>query len=201
MNFLSHLFISKALHHHLIKNMNLDKKAFMYGNIKPDLPSKCFGKPHILENYLATICENSNQLMNTKSSLKQYSSKLGEICHFICDFFCHYHFDKVIYKKSLHHFIYEIRLHLVLCKILFKQKLKQFPYVKKARKDISSIVLEMLKDYSSNPGSMKKDIYYAYSTALWVCESVLYFMVHSSDLPLGNKFNFYHLQSVEGGQL
>jgi len=31
--------------------MELDKRAFIYGNIKPDMTSKLLRNPHTLENY------------------------------------------------------------------------------------------------------------------------------------------------------
>lgn len=201
MNFISHLFISKTLYDHLPKGMEIDKKAFMYGSIRPDLPSKLFQKPHTLDNYLNIVCKISNELMNNKYSLKQYSYKLGEICHFICDFFCYYHSDEAIYNKSLSHFIYEFRLHFILRRTYIKEEMKKILDVETEREDITSIISEMQKKYFLNSKSFKKDIYYSYLTALWICKSLFYFSVQFSYSNLVNEVGLYALKSVKGGQL
>ncbi|HVI40544.1 MAG TPA: zinc dependent phospholipase C family protein [Anaerovoracaceae bacterium] len=172
MNFLTHIMISKTLYRHLSKEMDLDRSAFLYGNIKPDLSPKCLRNPHILENYLFIVCNQSNQLINHHAPLKEYSVDLGEICHYICDFFCYYHLDYKIYHKLFYHFLYEIRLHLALCSLLLKQKINLTPGRENPDKNIASMVMEMRKEYMTEHKTLQRDIEYAFTTALWACEAI-----------------------------
>lgn len=80
-------------------------------------------------------------------------------------------YNKSVHMKVAHH-IYEFRLHFELLKMLILKRYKPQNGVKEARKNIASIITEMRKDYFSKPHSMEKDIRYALSATLWVCESL-----------------------------
>ena len=121
MYFFTHLMISKLLYQHFSNEFELNKRAFAYGNIKPDLPSS-LRNHHTLENCLFTTCEYSSQLMNEPVSLIHFSTQMGEICHYICDFFCYYHLNEEIHNKNLHHFFYEVSLHHELLRLFFHKK-------------------------------------------------------------------------------
>ncbi len=89
MYFFTHLFIAKVLYQHFAGEVELNKRAFLFGNIKPDLPSATRNH-HTLENCLVTVSERADQLMEEEVSLVDFSVSLGEICHYVCDFFCYY---------------------------------------------------------------------------------------------------------------
>ena len=173
--------ISKLLYQHFSNELELDKRAFSYGNIKPDLPSLT-RKHHTLENCLFNTCEYSSKLMNESVSLVHFSTQMGEICHYICDFFCYYHLNEEIHNKNLHHFFYEVSLHHELLRLLLKKKLKVVPSMQEPRKGINSIILEMRKSYCSQPPCKKKDIDYAFQTSVRACESIIYSLKYSSAL-------------------
>lgn len=180
MYFFTHLFISKVLYQHFASEIELNKRAFAYGNIKPDIPSSC-NKEHTLDNYLYTVSNLANQLIQEELSIERFSVQLGEICHYICDFFCYYHVFEEIYNNKLLHFCYEIRLHYKLMHIYSKHKFKVVPSKLKPRLDIHLMVLEKRSDYFSRPMSMLRDIEFAFSTALWICESIIYFVKSKSN--------------------
>jgi hypothetical protein len=46
---------------------------------------------------------------------------------------------------------------------------------KQPRKDIKYIVLEMRKAYSTMPQGMQRDIDAAFTSAVWICESIIYY--------------------------
>ncbi|MEL7657885.1 MAG: zinc dependent phospholipase C family protein, partial [Bacillota bacterium] len=174
MNFLTHITISGALYRHFAKEQGLNRWGFLYGNIKPDLSSKCLQNPHVLDNYFFMVCSQTNQLVSQGASPKELSVELGIICHFICDFFCYYHLNSKLHKSFLDHFIYELRLHMVLHLMLHQKKIKLKPSRKNPRKSIGSIVMEMRKEYHTKHITCKRDIEYAFLASIWACESIFY---------------------------
>lgn len=200
MNFFTHIAISKIIYDHLKLKIDLDKNAFIFGNVKPDLTYKLKKNPHILENHLFDVCDGAKELMKGKESLKELSTDLGQICHYICDFFCRYHLNILIFNKLARHFLYELKLQFVLFEMTGSEKSEILEKNKSARKDIESIIFEMRNDYLSGSAEMKNDITYAISTAIWVCESVLYFQAQSVEPALDNELEFYNMLPLAGGR-
>lgn len=177
MYFFTHLFISKKLYKHFSGDFPLDKKSFAYGNIKPDISHHpIYRNPHTLENYLLFVNDRAKKLVEAEISLKDFSVDLGEICHYVCDFFCYYHLNEIIYRRLFDHFFYELRLHFIMYKIYYGNKRKLLSSRKEPRKNISSIILEMQKEYLLEPVSYKRDIDYALQTTIWTCESILFYI-------------------------
>jgi hypothetical protein len=160
LNFFTHITLSKILYKQLDGIIELDKSAFLYGNIKPDMTRKCLRNPHTLQNYSLAVCNSADDLMNNKVSLQEYSIKLGEICHYVCDFYCQYHINEEIFNKFKDHFLYEMKLHFELMKnksdIYLKNNLNT------AKANIALTIVELRKEYSGIPATMKKDIDYAF---------------------------------------
>lgn len=177
MNFLTHVLISRTIYRKLSKKMVLDRKAFCYGNIKPDLSPQCLRNPHILENYLFIIQNDSNRMLDLVRNAADYSNKefstdLGVICHYICDFFCYCHISQELYHKLLRHFLYEIRLHLTFCRLLAnRQFLPKDPQNDPAR-SIASMVMEMRKEYSAKQKTPRRDLDFAVLASLRACELI-----------------------------
>ncbi len=165
MNLVTHITISKILYNNLNSIMDLDKGAFVYGNIKPDLTHKLLRNPHTLENYFLIVCNSAERLMNNKLSLQEFSFELGEICHYVCDFFCQYHLGDELFHKFREHFIYELKLHFVLLKN--SSIINISPKTSAVRQNISSIIKELRKEYSANPAAMKKDLEYSFMATMW----------------------------------
>jgi hypothetical protein len=200
MYFFTHLFIAKVLYRYFAVEVELDKRAFSYGNIKPDLPSP-YRNHHTLENCLLTVCERANQLTEEEVTQEEFSEALGEICHYVCDFFCYYHLNEELHNKKLHHFFYEIRLHLELFRIRIKQKFKLKPSNMEPRNDISSMILQMRNDYFSQPKSIHRDIEYAFTSTIWVCESIIYYYKYFSVLASEATMALYSFLIKEGGSI
>lgn len=172
MNFLTHVMISKTLYRHLSKKMELDQKAFSYGNIKPDLSPQCLRNPHMLENYLFIIQHDSNRLISHNTPVKEFSIELGVICHFICDFFCYCHLNHNLYHKLFRHFIYEIRLHMVFCGMLLGHKIKLPSNRKGPAGNLAAMVIEMRREYMTKQQTLQRDIEYALLTSLYACQLI-----------------------------
>jgi hypothetical protein len=201
MYFFTHLFLSKTLYKHFSEQIILDKRAFAYGNVKPDILRPNPPIPHTLENYLFMVNEQALDLMENESTIKEFSEKLGEVCHHLCDFFCYYHLNEEIYNKKLKHFIYELLLHYDFYRLRFSGKLKAVSSKKEPNQNIAAIVLKMRQDYFSEPSSYKKDIDYALNTAIWACESILFFMNYPTVLTYESHSEELALQRLEGGGL
>ena len=199
MNLLTHITLAGIIYNNLSVGFQLDRRSFIYGNIKPDLNSKLIKNSHILDHYLIYVSNQSNQLMNKELPMDEFSIELGQICHYVCDFFCSYHLNREIFNCYRDHFLYELRLHLAMGKTK-KEKYKSLKN-KIARRDVSSIILEMRKDYLSETPSYEKDIDYAISTSLWICESVSYFLSQNCLAKIKNQNTFYKSMPLAGGQI
>lgn len=172
MNFFTHIMFSEALYRQLSRKMDLDRKAFFYGNIKPDLSSKCLRNPHLLENYLFIVADSSNRLIEENPPQKEFSVDLGVICHYICDFFCYSHLNHKIYHMLFSHFKYEVRLHLAYCSMRMNKN-TGFTKSKRIRSGgIASMIIEMRKEYMTKQKSFQRDIIYALDAAQRACELI-----------------------------
>jgi hypothetical protein len=188
--------MAKVLYKHFAGEVKLDKHAFYYGNIKPDLPS-LNRNHHTIDNCLITVCDKANQLMEEDVPIEVLSEILGEICHYVCDFCCYYHLDEELHSKILQHFAYELKLHWKL----FKEKYKLTSSRMQPRKDINSIVIEMRKAYLDTPQSMQRDIDFAFASAVWTCESIIYFNKNSIEIANEAEAALYSFMIKEGGRL
>jgi len=177
----THLLMSQILYRYISNQMNfkLDRIAFAYGNIKPDLNNKDIRHSHTLNESLASVNKYSEELMSKSVSIKEFSRSLGVICHFTCDYFCLYHRDGNENKGLCEHLFYEFILHEKLLTLLLKGKIKLNNH-EMSRGSVEVIALNMEKKYNSESKSLTKDITYAISGAfqiskLILCSSQLYF--------------------------
>ena len=200
MNFVTHIAMSEILYKRLSAKMELDKGAFTYGNVKPDLSKKILKHPHTLENFLPFVCNTSEELIKNLVSLSEFSFKLGEICHYICDFFCLYHTEDEIFHRLKEHFFYELKLHFTLLKI---DSTIEDMREKTVEKSISSIINELRAEYFQQEASMEKDFKYAFTATTWVCQYIYYFSHHSIVVDTEHKMDVFYSPSTlpfAGGQ-
>jgi hypothetical protein len=200
MYFFTHIYMAKILYHHLAEEIPLDKRAFAYGNIKPDLPSPQ-RKNHTLENYLAQACICAEQLMEEEVDVKDFSVNLGVVCHFVCDFFCYYHLEDEIHDRKLKHFLYELTLHWKLHRMGHRRVRLLISGKKEPRRDLEDMIFSMRADYMQQPHLMKKDIQYALVTARWACDSILYYKKYTSELAKEVEQAIGALLVTEGGSI
>lgn len=170
MFFFTHLKISKMIYGHLGTEMCLDKKAFMYGNIKPDLTPDLMNCPHTYANYFDIMCGHIEKIVNDRLDIYNFSVELGQICHYICDFFCLYHLDERIWSKKKDHFLYEVSLHIKL--LLNKSKLRNNHKVSYFENDIATYIKNLRKEYESMKSSKMNDLEYSISAIVSVCDKL-----------------------------
>ena len=171
MNFFTHIAMSKALYQCLEKRMELDKHGFIYGNVKPDLLPVKQQKPHMLEYCLEEVCALSDSLLRDKKSLREFSVALGELCHYTSDFFCDYHVSASKYYRFMDHLNYELLLHFSFVKMAFAGSIPTTAESSFSG-DIESVIRDGRARYSALPDSRSKDIHFALSTSLLICERV-----------------------------
>jgi len=171
--FFTHLFFSRMLYARFKNEAALDRWAFAFGNVKPDLPPDCFKERHTLENTLFTVYDRTGQLSGRPLSKKEFSIKSGEVCHFICDFFCRYHLNESMHKKIIPHLFYEIRLHLWIYFLsIFKRKELQLT-IRQPAKSIVAIIFELRREYLEGRAEIKKDIRYALEASMCAFNFIL----------------------------
>jgi hypothetical protein len=176
MYFFTHLFISRTLYQHFNEEAVLDKNAFCYGNIRPDINKAAKGTTHTLENKLLFVAEQSKILMKESLSPKDFSLKLGEICHYICDFFCYYHVSEKLYHRLIRHFFYELHLHFTIYKVYFRKKLTLTSLKHIPDQNLTAVILEFRREYLLQPQSYEKDIQYALLVTVAVCDTIFYYL-------------------------
>lgn len=115
----THKRIGTDIYHSLRDNKSfINKNRFIWGNIKPDGASKYKlykhyfkeSSPIILEKieYLSSLKEED---FGTEISREKFSSELGVVCHFLCDYFCIPHYERWEFKDNMKdHILYEKKL-------------------------------------------------------------------------------------------
>ncbi|ABR47895.1 conserved hypothetical protein [Alkaliphilus metalliredigens QYMF] len=116
----SHKLISEHIHMQVKETLGveLNKNSLIYGSIKPDIAPRLAKMQHFKPQSFNYICEqiqdlSQYSLIENEELIKLISRQLGVITHFVADFFCLPHNDRITYRKShfLNHFYYESKLH------------------------------------------------------------------------------------------
>ena len=93
----------------------INRKRFIWGNIKPDCVSKYKFRKHYYDESIDMILKKIKFLSSMSISdlyydygKAKFSEELGVICHFLCDFFCVPHNKRWEFKKAIKkHVLYE----------------------------------------------------------------------------------------------
>lgn len=124
MDSISHTRVANLLLDYIKLNygVSFDENAFRYGNLKPDLTGTYLTKRHYPSIMFDEVMKKIRRFLK-KYTIEQYNGKelsvdLGEICHYLTDFFCYPHNDDIYNKSLLSHYVYEKRIALVLNKKL-----------------------------------------------------------------------------------
>ena len=175
MLFETHLLISYILYNYLSKEQGfkINKLAFMYGCIKPDINNEDIQCSHVLDESISSVNKYSEKLITNNVSIKAFSVSLGVICHFICDYFCIYHNDEYKLKGVFPHTLYEIKLHYKFLIFFIMGKVKFDNYIP-SENNLMGIVIEMREKYILEKKSLIRDIKYALSVAAIISEFILY---------------------------
>ena len=93
---------------------DIDKFAFASGNVSSDIVYSLKKLSHYSDNCMLIIKRLSEKLIedlnNNLLSKYQYSYRLGQITHFIADYYCYAHDVKRYQKNLWSHMVYEVVL-------------------------------------------------------------------------------------------
>ncbi|WP_419824243.1 zinc dependent phospholipase C family protein [Anoxybacterium hadale] len=182
-----------------VKNqLPLDKNAFVFGNIKPDLTRKLLRSAHIMDHYLIHVSNQTKVLMRGELPPKELSYELGKLCHYVCDFFCKYHLNYDLFTLYGNHFFYEWKLDFHLRTADYR-KWKPLYTIEESR-SVADFIFDMRRAYLSEKNTDDKDVRYAVSASIWLCQSVFHFLLEDS-----RELENQHLQAnsvlpMAGGQ-
>jgi hypothetical protein len=174
MHFLTHVSIANMLYKKYSSTFPIAKNHFIYGNIKPDLKSNGLATPHTLQNTIHLTCTMLKELLNDNLDLLTFSVKLGEVCHYLCDYFCYYHINESDYRNYADHFFYEIELHGYW---LWKDHVNDLTIFKSGQPTNSSlplIITKMRKEYDRKSHGFVKDIGYSLGAIDWLFDCLTF---------------------------
>ncbi|QAA34366.1 hypothetical protein C1I91_23500 [Clostridium manihotivorum] len=159
----SHLVFSKIIYRNCVKKLNfkLNKRKFMYGNVKPDFECNTSNQHHTMGETIEDVKNYCHRLLNDNLSKDEFSITLGMVCHFICDYFCLYHREEYKNKSFIAHLLYEVFLHINLRLMLILGLLNSSEQDELYIQNPITTLMELQDSYLSSRDSVKKDIKYA----------------------------------------
>lgn len=116
MDSLSHTRVARLLLAHVEERcgVTFDEAGFLYGNLKPDLTGTYLTKRHypsvMYDEVMGKLCAFLERYTIGSDNGYELSVDLGEICHYLTDFFCYPHNDDIYDRNLLMHYIYEKRI-------------------------------------------------------------------------------------------
>ncbi len=116
MDSVSHTTVASCLldYFEQTQGIEFDRKAFYFGNLKPDLKGEYLSKRHYPSLMFDEVMEKLRTFIETfrmeARNGAKLSEALGEICHYITDFFTFPHNDTIYEHGLLAHYIYEKRM-------------------------------------------------------------------------------------------
>lgn len=109
----SHLAIGRLIYSQLLQNgYKLDYRRFVYGNVKPDISKMIRYQPHNINASLGFILDEMSSLTqyDYTDNSKDFSFRLGIICHYLTDFFTFAH-NSSFEGSFRDHMLYEMSIH------------------------------------------------------------------------------------------
>lgn len=120
MDSVSHIRVAHLLLNYVEQTCGItfDQSGFVYGNLKPDLTGTYLTKRHypslMMDDVKTKIRDFVEKYTIRETNERELSVDLGEICHFITDFFTYPHNDDIYKHNLLAHYIYEKRITCVI---------------------------------------------------------------------------------------
>jgi len=120
MDSVSHVRVAHLLLNYVEQTCGItfDQSGFVYGNLKPDLTGTYLTKRHypslMMDDVKMKIRNFVEKYTIKEANERELSVDLGEICHFITDFFTYPHNDDIYKHNLLAHYIYEKRIACVI---------------------------------------------------------------------------------------
>lgn len=151
----------------------IDRKKFVWGNLKPDCVSKYKLKKHFYDESIEMILEKIEFLsaltveeIYFSYGRKKFSAELGVICHFLCDFFCLAHNKRWRLKSAFKkHISYEQEINKIAKKFKFESVNQELSDIKKVQEFIEKNILE----YENLDKYYEADLIYSF----FICSNII----------------------------
>ncbi len=154
-------------------NINISKNWLMFGSIKPDFTNDSVS--HFKKDNLTNFCQKYFDLqeLNPEENLRDFSLKLGELFHYIADYFCQAHNEAELINKKLSHFKYEWQLNK------FAKKLFERSSIDKLSDDgvydmrLSNFINYKHQDYLKRKQSFKNDLDFTFKVCILMTKKLV----------------------------
>lgn len=199
-NTFSHIIIGNLLYEYVKKEYGicLEKRSFIRGNYSPDFSIKLITSKHHIEEKLEFVENEFTKLaavsLESADISKDYSKRMGIICHYLTDFFCYAHSehfsgntaDHVLYERTLHKFISE------KLEILMNLKLMCNSEICWSSVALSTKVRKYHNDYINSSSTLGNDAVFS----LLVCIETIVSIVMCSNKQNVNEAEGFHTLNV-----
>ena len=150
----------------------INRRRFIWGNIKPDCASKYKFKKHYYDESITMILDKIKELASLSVGdiyysfgKKKFSEELGVVCHFLCDFFCVPHNQRWEFKHSMKkHVVYEKNL----AKFAKLYQFKSYIDSNLSLEDLEEFIVAHQRQYEKGE-SFRNDLEYSF----FICNSVI----------------------------
>ena len=150
----------------------INRRRFIWGNIKPDCASKYKFKKHYYDESITMILDKIKELASLSVGdiyysfgKKKFSEELGVVCHFLCDFFCVPHNQRWEFKHSMKkHVVYEKNL----AKFAKLYKFKSYIDSNLSLEDLEEFIVAHQRQYEKGE-TFRNDLEYSF----FICNSVI----------------------------
>ena len=132
MDSVSHIRVAHLLMDYVEQTcgVTFDSSGFVYGNLKPDLTGTYLTKRHnpsiMMDEVMEKIRAFTEKYTIGAVNGRELSVDLGEICHYITDFFTFPHNDDIYERNLLAHYVYEKRVALVIRRRMTEARFEQW---------------------------------------------------------------------------
>lgn len=143
--------------------------AIYRGSIMPDFKDKEPGSHYEDACFISASSLWDEICALEGNDLRVFSYKVGQMLHFVADYFTNAHNKKYLQKNMRRHMLYEMRLHFLL------SKWERIPKVD--FKEVSENPMEQIKmwhdEYMVGRGSIEKDLRFAIRACFFLADMVV----------------------------
>ncbi|MGM0410971.1 MAG: zinc dependent phospholipase C family protein [Bacillota bacterium] len=185
----THILLGKELYKYFLEeNIKLSKFWLALGSIKPDFTNDEIN--HYKDESIKLFFEKFSKLHNLdpKKNKNKFSLKLGELYHYVADFFCYAHNNKYMKENYSKHFKYELSLNSYAYKKrknLFKNSKNNYYIYNLSLKELLNL---KHKKYLKEKKSFATDLKFAFEFNKLLTKK-LFFNINYEDKEINSRLN------------
>ncbi len=194
MDSVSHVRVARLLLDYVEQTcgVRFDQSGFVYGNLKPDLTGTYLTKRHYPSLMMEEVMEKIRNFVDKYTigavNGKELSVDLGEICHYITDFFTFPHNDDIYFRNLLSHYVYEKRIAFVIRRRMTEAKFEQWVSAVIPPIDVDSLIarIGMMHDAYKSSGRrhcINDDLIHICRATSMVVLSIINIVYEHSEVP------------------